>query len=136
MTRLATPFLVLIALAACAPPEPPEGNAAEGALFFAETCAACHGADAKGDGPASAGLDPRPADLTRIAARNGGAFPDDWVMSTINGFHRDSRPGTAMPAFGAEAFGPTIIVERTPGLGTPIPVMLLALSRYLETIQE
>ncbi len=134
MTRLS--ILVFLLLAACAPDEPLEGSATEGALFFAENCSGCHGMDAKGNGPDAVGLDPRPADLTQIAARNGGTFPSDWVMSTIDGFHRDAPMGTAMPVFGADTFGDTVIVERTEGVGTPIPVMLLALERYLASIQE
>lgn len=133
-------LLCMLLLPACVPdegpPEAAEGSAAVGALFFAENCSGCHGADARGGGPAAAGLDPPPADLTRIAARNGGTFPEDWVMSTINGFHRDVRPGSAMPAFDVEALGPTIVVERLEGIGTPVPVTLLALSRYLESVQE
>jgi mono/diheme cytochrome c family protein len=35
-------------------------------------CASCHGADGKGDGPMAKSLKVKPADLTRIAARNGG----------------------------------------------------------------
>ncbi|HKD76215.1 MAG TPA: cytochrome c, partial [Ktedonobacterales bacterium] len=37
---------------------------ARGERLFAQNCATCHGADARGDGPASASLPVRPADLT------------------------------------------------------------------------
>lgn len=33
------------------------------ATRYAETCAACHGAEGRGDGPAAAALDPRPSDF-------------------------------------------------------------------------
>ena len=138
MTRLT--ILAFLLLSACTPATPPEGSAAEGALFFAENCSGCHGTDGKGNGPDAAGLELRPADLTQIAARNGGSFPGDWVMNTIDGFHRDAPAGTAMPVFGADRFddviGDTIIVERTEGIGTPIPVMFVALESYLASIQE
>lgn len=126
----------VLALAGCVAEEPPAGTEAEGALVFAESCAGCHGPGGKGDGPAAPGLRPRPADLTRIAARHGGEFPGDWVMSTINGFHRDAPPGTAMPAFGVGSLGPLVVVERSDGIGTPVPVMLLALEAFLRSIQE
>jgi mono/diheme cytochrome c family protein len=137
VTVLATAFLI----AACAPSEPPagaalEGTAGEGAMFFVENCSGCHGTNGKGNGPDAAGLDPRPADLTQIAARNGGMFPSNWVMSTIHGFHRDAPSGSAMPAFGQVGLGPTTVVELSEGIGTPIPVMLLALEQYLKSIQE
>src|ERR1700750_1264417 len=45
------------------------------AMFMAY-CAACHGNDAKGDGPVGMQLKTKPADLTKIAARNNGTFPE------------------------------------------------------------
>lgn len=38
--------------------------AAEAASYFKQTCVPCHGEVGKGDGPAGASLDPKPADLT------------------------------------------------------------------------
>jgi high-affinity iron transporter len=46
---------------------------ARGAALFAENCAACHGAQGRGDGPAAKGLDPVPADFhdaARMAERS------------------------------------------------------------------
>jgi len=129
------PFILLapLALMACVPDpreEPVSGRAA-----FLESCSACHGEDARGTGPLAPGLDPHPADLTTIAARNGGTFPRDRVMSTIDGFARGAHFSPAMPEFGETDLGQTVIVEETPGVGTPIPEKLLALADYLEGIQ-
>ncbi|MBP1804769.1 c-type cytochrome [Rubellimicrobium aerolatum] len=125
-------LLAPLALMACVP-EPPEVS---GRAAFLDNCASCHGPDAKGAGPMAEGLSPRPADLTTIAARNNGTFPRDEVMSVIDGYRRGSHFSPAMPEFGATDLGPTVIVEETPGLGTPIPETLLALADYLESIQE
>lgn len=103
-------------------------------IYLAE-CASCHGADGRGAGPAAAALDPTPPDLTTIAARNGGVFPRNQVMSTIDGLDRGSHFSAAMPEFGAGDLGETVIVEED-GLGTPIPIRLLALADYLESIQR
>jgi mono/diheme cytochrome c family protein len=100
-----------------------------------ENCASCHGADAKGGGPAGRDLATAPPDLTMIAARNGGIFPTDRVMSTIDGLDRDAHFSAAMPEFGAGDLGETVIVEND-GLGTPVPMKLLVLTQYLESIQQ
>jgi mono/diheme cytochrome c family protein len=50
---------------------PLAGNAdaaAAGQALYMSTCATCHGDSAKGDGPAGAALDPKPADLVAAAA--------------------------------------------------------------------
>ena len=124
-------FIILAALglAACVE-EPVDGRAA-----FMADCAGCHGADGKGGGPAARGLAVAPPDLTGIAARNGGVFPRNQVMSTIDGLDRGAHFSPAMPEFGAGDMGDTVIVEEN-GLGTPVPVRLLALAQYLESIQN
>jgi mono/diheme cytochrome c family protein len=127
-------LLAPLALMACVPD--PQDQPVSGRAAFLESCAACHGEDARGTGPLAPGLDPHPADLTAIAARNGGVFARDRVMSTIDGFARGAHFSPAMPEFGETDLGRTVIVEETPGVGTPIPEKLLALADYLESIQQ
>ena len=66
-------------------PEEPRQVAHQGEELYHRYCGACHGRSADGAGPMAMLLDPRPADLTRIAARNGGAFPQAAVLRTIDG---------------------------------------------------
>ena len=54
-----------------------------GARLFSVHCAFCHGREAQGEGPANVLLSSVPADLTRIAARRGGVFPDAEVFALI-----------------------------------------------------
>jgi mono/diheme cytochrome c family protein len=54
-------------------------NLIEGARVFRYHYAACHGADGRGDGPASAALKHAVPDLTLISQRNGGKFPCEQV---------------------------------------------------------
>jgi mono/diheme cytochrome c family protein len=122
-------ILAVLSMAACVE-EPIDGPTA-----FAENCAVCHGADARGNGPAAAGLEVPPPDLTLIASRNGGVFPRDQVMSTIDGLDRGAHFSTAMPEFGAGDLGQTVIIENE-GLGTPVPMQLLLLTNYLESLQQ
>lgn len=125
-------FIILgtLALTACVGEEPIDGRKA-----FIEDCAGCHGADGTGNGPDGRALATAPPDLTTISARNGGTFPRNQVMSTIDGLDRGAHFSTAMPEFGAGDMGDTIIVEED-GLGIPVPERLLALTEYLEDIQQ
>lgn len=122
-------ILLILGLAACVE-EPVDGRTA-----YLENCASCHGNGGTGNGPASRGLAVAPPDLTMISARNGGVFPRDRVMSTIDGFDRGTHFSAAMPEFGAGDLGETVIVEND-GLGTPVPMKLLVLTDYLQSIQQ
>src|ERR1700675_3911130 len=55
-----------------------------GADLYRLYCAACHGHDGQGHGPAASSLKTMPSDLTLIAARNNGLFPRarvEWVLT-------------------------------------------------------
>lgn len=70
---------------------PTAGGVADGAKVYADRCALCHGATGKGDGPASAGLDPKPRDHTNGTYMN--ARTDEDLLGVI----RDGKG--AMPAW-------------------------------------
>lgn len=123
------PALALVA--ACMPEE----QITTGAGDYATLCAGCHGADGKGNGPAAAGLTPRPADLTLIARDHGGTFPRAQVMSRIYGYTMGSSD-TPMPAFGHLLEGKTVLYDSGDGRQTPTPWRLVALSQYLERLQQ
>ena len=61
--------------------DPP--TAEDGKALFAQHCALCHGADARGNGLFAKDLMWIPADLTRIAARRKGKFPQEEVFGLI-----------------------------------------------------
>lgn len=111
-----------------------------GAKDFATFCAACHGAGGKGDGPAAAGLDRKPADLTGLSARNGGAFPGTRVMAKIWGYtgvtpgRQDSA--SPMPEFGALLQGDLVPYDGGDGIATPTPVRLVGIAEHLKTLQQ
>ncbi|HVO71046.1 MAG TPA: CopD family protein, partial [Aggregatilineaceae bacterium] len=67
---------------------------ARGQQFYQTLCSACHGVAGRGDGPASAGLQPPPADLrVHMAAGHTDGQLFEWISNGI--------PNTAMPAFGS-----------------------------------
>jgi mono/diheme cytochrome c family protein len=65
-------------------------------------CAACHGSSGRGDGRVAPALRTRPADLTTLARRSGGAFPRDRVRGFVEGTGRSlaAHGSTEMPVWG------------------------------------
>lgn len=81
------------------PPNPT--NPTSGQEMYKEYCAVCHGQDGKGGGPAATALKKAPADLTQLAARNNGKFPDARVARFIEGDEKVAAHGTMdMPMWG------------------------------------
>ena len=102
----------------------------EGRDLFGAYCAACHGADAHGGGPAAASLKTKPPDLTRIAERRGGAFPLEGVERIIAGEQAsaETHGQREMPIW-----GPILSqVQRDMNLGK---VRIRNLAKYLESLQ-
>lgn len=124
-------FILLAGLGLAACVEEPK----DGRTLYMENCASCHAVDATGNGPVARELGVTAPDLTTISARNGGVFPRDEVMSIIDGLQRAPHFSAAMPEFGAGDMGETVIVEND-GLGTPVPMQLLELTEYLESLQQ
>jgi copper resistance protein D len=69
------------------------GSIAHGLELYRANCASCHGTGGRGDGPAGAGLNPRPADLTAPHTNDHTAGDMFWWLT-----HGVKQ---AMPAFGA-----------------------------------
>ena len=64
-------------------------------------CASCHGQDGTGNGPAAAALKTPPTDLTLLAAKNGGKFPDAHIAEIIKGDRLTAAHGNKdMPVWG------------------------------------
>jgi mono/diheme cytochrome c family protein len=60
-----------------------EDNETSGAKLYHSHCAACHGQDGRGNGPAARALKTAPTDLTQLARNSGGKFPSDHVWSVL-----------------------------------------------------
>jgi mono/diheme cytochrome c family protein len=115
MTRSTTSGLVALvfalALSACAAgeaslPASKGGKADSGERLYKVSCAACHGVDARGTGPVAPLLTVAVPDLTRIAQRRGGEFPEREIFQVIDGQADLSGHGPRhMPVWGYEFFG-------------------------------
>jgi mono/diheme cytochrome c family protein len=101
-------FILLLWFACTRGPQkaPPAASPTSGAELYAAECASCHGVSAKGDGPAAAALKVPPPDLTVLAKRNGGRYPDGQVYQIIEwGGAIASHGSREMPVWGV-AFRP------------------------------
>jgi mono/diheme cytochrome c family protein len=104
-----------------------------GAELFATYCASCHGIDARGDGPAAPALRPPPTDLTRIAARSGGVFPENSTARLIDGrFDLPAHGSREMPVWGARLADQ--IPDRATG-GEVVRGRITSLVEYLKSLQ-
>ena len=101
-----------------------------GSEMFKAYCAACHGTDAKGNGPAAPALKAKLNDLTLLTKSHGGKFPSDHVARVITGDTSVTAHGTKdMPTWG-RTFMAMDHADRS--------VMLLRirnLADYIETLQ-
>ena len=79
---------------------PSPTSAASGPEMFNTYCAVCHGVSGKGDGPAAAALKNPPLDLTQIARKNGGRFPEIRVFLSITQDVDGAHGNREMPVWG------------------------------------
>ena len=71
------------------PPLPATGDLARGKQLYRRDCAGCHGAQGQGDGPAAAGLHPRPASF----------LEREYTLDRLSAALWNGVDGTAMPAW-------------------------------------
>lgn len=79
----------------------PYSNPASGSAMYHAYCASCHGADARGEGPAAPALKTAPTNLTHLALQNGGVYPEAHVAAVIKGDALTAAHGDkGMPVWG------------------------------------
>ncbi len=105
-------------------------SALDGQAMFQLYCTPCHGKEGRGDGPAAKALKKVPADLTKISARNGGAFPTDKIRRFIQGQETVASHGSReMPIWGGLFTG----MDRDAGMAT---IRVASLADYVKSIQR
>lgn len=99
-----------------------------GVDMYKAYCAACHGADGKGHGPAAPAMKTMPTDLTLLSKNNGGKFPQKDVEDVL-------RFGSALASHGSAdmpTWGNTFRVMGDEGITR---MRIANISSYLESLQ-
>jgi mono/diheme cytochrome c family protein len=107
-----------------------------GAELFAANCAACHGAEAQGNGPMAEVLEVKPADLTALAAGNGGVFPMARAVRAIDGRTKLLSHGGPMPLFGTILGGDPAVIDAEDGTPIITKAAVVDIAAWLATIQD
>lgn len=105
-----------------------------GAQLYDRFCASCHGVKGKGDGPVASSFSIMVPDLTRIAKRQGGVFPDDLVRRIIDGRRSVPPHGSRdMPVWGYEFQYQN---EDKPDAGKRTEEMVRRLADHVRSLQQ
>lgn len=128
------PLALIVALGLAAPAT--AQDAAQGEALFRFYCATCHGNAAAGNGPMSPSLVVAPADLTALAAQNGGVFPVSRVIMRIDGRDPLVSHGSTMPVYGDFFAGSDIATKAETGQPVMTSQPIVDLLAYLQGIQQ
>jgi mono/diheme cytochrome c family protein len=111
--------------------QPTSAPSDPGAVLFKTHCASCHGADARGGGPAAVALRRVPPDLTGYAERNAGVFPSEKLARIIDGRDVTAHGDREMPVWGD-------VFTRAGAGETPeaVSARIAAIVRYVQAIQR
>jgi Cytochrome c len=105
-------------------------SASSGKELYLDHCAACHGADGKGNGPAAPALETAPPDLTLLAKNNGGRFPSRYVVKILE----TNSGGAVHGSFEMPIWGP--IFRKLGPDPTSGHLRALNVTKYIESMQR
>ncbi len=106
-------------------------SAASGEEMYKNYCASCHGADAKGNGPAASALKTPPTDLTVLTKNNGGKYPAMKVASILHGEEALPAHGSKeMPIWG------NLFWSMSGGHQAEVQQRIANLNKYVESLQK
>lgn len=97
--------------------------------MYVAYCGACHGVDAKGDGPAAASFRKAPTNLTTLALKNHGKFPGAAITRELSDVRDAPHGSKEMPVWGP------ILCELSPKSEGMDTLRIANIVKYIETIQ-
>lgn len=100
-----------------------------GKEMFGTYCAPCHGLDGKGDGPAAPALKKKPADLTQLAAKNGGKYPSAHVYALLKQADSPVHGSKEMPIWGT-------LFSSVSNSDAEVHMRITNLVNYVQTLQK
>jgi mono/diheme cytochrome c family protein len=105
-------------------------NPVSGLQLYKSYCAVCHGNDLKGNGLISPDFKNPPSDLTTLAQRHEGKFPDAYVEDVLrNGVKKPAQGKTEMPTWGP-------IFASIPGTDPElVSIRIINLTNYIKSMQ-
>ena len=105
-------------------------NPVSGLQLYKRYCAVCHGNDLKGNGPVSPEFKNPPPDLTTLAQRHEGKFPDEFVQDVLrNGVQKPAHGDTEMPIWGP-------LFATIPGTDSAlVSIRIVNLTSYIKSMQ-
>jgi mono/diheme cytochrome c family protein len=130
-------FVLAATVLACAgwtqdkPPQVEPPGVAAGKRVYTEHCVACHGPDGRGTGPAAPVLKTPPPDLTTLAQRYGGKFPEEYVTDVV----RFGKPFAAHGSPDMPVWGPIFAIQEH-GNEVAVRRLIKNLCAYLASIQQ
>ena len=98
--------------------------------MYTTYCAACHGTDGRGGGPAASALKVPPPNLTVLSKNNGGEFPSDKVSAVLSGTAGLPAHGSKeMPVWGH------LFWSVSHGSSGEVQLRMQNLTKYIESLQ-
>ena len=102
-----------------------------GEKLYKQDCAVCHGNDLKGNGPAQPPFKDVPPDLTTLAKRHRGKFPEKYFDDVLrNGVVIPAHGTPEMPTWGAD------FRIREHLSSTQVTQRIANLSNFIKSLQE
>lgn len=108
----------------------------QGRETYRQYCAACHGREARGDGPIAEILVIKPSNLRGLSAGNNGVFPTRRVVTRIDGRDPLLAHGAMMPIYGHIFTEQDTAMKAETGQPILTSAPIVDLVAYLNSVQE